>query len=237
MSFHYEEFHGGWFNNQPQNAYVENNIVPYSLAKIKENDQHFIENWLAQTKVKGNRKQTSNNSPSIPELKAYISNVLKVCRDIKKLQEDLKENVSVLSSEEWGEKTALVNKWKGELNQMGSWKSEGTCELLNKKLAKRLSKRARLRRRKDKLKLQKIEEDLARTKRTGEINQWLNKMKEEIDNKKMVCQHCIISFLKLYFHIGGPQENKSLSHSPLSSLRILCRGSFQREEFLGRINV
>lgn len=193
MSFHYEEFHDAWFNNQPQNMYIENKIVPYSLARIKENDQYFIKNWLAQTKAKGKGKNICNKGPSIPELRASLSNVLKLCTDIKKLQQDLKENVSVLSTEEWGEKIALVNKWKGELNQMDSWKREGTHELLNKKLAKRASKRARLKRRKDKLKSQKIEQDLARSKRTSEINQWVNKMKEEIDNKKKVCQYNLIS--------------------------------------------
>lgn len=179
-------FQGNWptFQNMsippppPPPPYL---VPPIEVPSTEKNDADFIKHFESKLSP---RKLKSKPALNISSLIEQLKDVLLLLNSLKVEENDLEQNMSSLSDEEWNARMLNIHKLKEEINKAMKSIHETDLVLLKKLVAQRAAKRRRLKRLKAEIKVEKEQMKKDREEKSRKIDDYLQKVKNEMDNAK-----------------------------------------------------
>lgn len=154
-------------------------------------DDVFVQMW--QSKVKISNKTQTTASISQFRLKNIIMKLLGLCEKIKTTENYMRDNVSLLSSDMFKENLQTIISLKNQADHMIAMLNDGSLIKLTKyKMAKRMSKRARLKRNKSVMQFEWNKQKQIMELKSKQLEEWINKERIEYDKKREVVKSQIV---------------------------------------------
>lgn len=199
-------------------------VAANSSLQNKSDDELWVETWLSKIgkihiNLDGTMEFKSADSSKRPAIKGItkisdaknsLAKWFLVLEKIQSAQEDLKSNVSTMTTGEWKKKTVEIGTLKDELTAlMSQFENVEALKLLQRKINNRRKKRVNQKKQKKHLQEMKKLENEERKGNDKEIDQWLENMKESVEKVKMVriaIIIIIINQLLLVYFLGRKNE-------------------------------
>lgn len=226
------------YNTVPSSSSVmyPNNMEMYDLslpnetvATVKTDEELWIETWLSKIgKIQINLNSTieipSQNKPknekctkSVIQIHAAsnaLQNSIRVLEKLESLCELLKLNADKMTSIEWKQKTTEIGIIKEEFSKLFcQFENPIVVTNLRKAVENRRKKRLGQKRRKKENAVNKAILKTEKKEAEKKIDEWLERMKDEVERAKMVSQQgFILLFLAnlIYPYIGLIIQEKSI---------------------------
>lgn len=197
----------GYNSLQPSFNYMHNQVFDLGLPPIEEDkdiylksdDDLFVETWLSKigkinlqldsTSIVENKSQIKSKKVTVSKYKlADIKNMINKWIKLNKRLEELKylmqENIAG-DSTNWDSFKTEIELTKININSIRSKFRESDLILMKQCVAKRVKKRKRLKNKRNSLKLFKKEEKEKRQIINKQIDDWLQSMKESVEQAKV----------------------------------------------------
>ncbi|KAJ8981768.1 hypothetical protein NQ317_002362 [Molorchus minor] len=180
------------FSNRAINIEVPHITDPRSnvlqTLYSQSNDEIWIESWLQQNSVYKaipKVKISKGSTIGISEAQSSLRQCLLLLDSLTNIQQDLQNNFGKMSSTEWKQKTVEIGKLKDHFTRLMSKFEDGEAIFaLKRAIDKRKHKRLNSRKRKTFQQQQIKEEYENRKKLHKDIDQWLLKMKQQVEDAK-----------------------------------------------------
>ncbi|XP_077295332.1 programmed cell death protein 7 [Arctopsyche grandis] len=146
-------------------------------------DAAFVQMW--QSRVKISNKNDKTTSISQFRLKNSILELLELCEKIKTTENYMRDNVSLLSSDAFNENLQTINTMKSQADRLIAALNDGSLiKSIKYKMAKRMNKRARLKRNKSMIQLESNKQKQIMELKSKELKEWINRERIEYDKKR-----------------------------------------------------
>lgn len=187
----------------PSSLYSSDSTANSSLQS-KSDDELWVEAWLSKIgkihinldgsgefkSADSSKRSVIKGITKISDAKSSLAKWFLILEKIQSTQEDLKSNVSTMTTSEWKKKTVEIGMLKDELTAlMSQFENVEALKLLQRKINNRRKKRVNQKKRKKHLHEMKKFEFEERKKNDKIIDQWLENMKESVEKVKMVSNY------------------------------------------------
>ncbi|XP_050669637.1 uncharacterized protein LOC126968654 isoform X2 [Leptidea sinapis] len=173
---HSYTFHGNYPQYPPLPLPPAPPIIPYSSASVLS-DQEILKKF--ECDIKMDVVKFKLNNITIREIKMKLLNLIKVFNETRDNLKNLTENVDNLSDSEWKLKMEDICNKKDVIGKQVNDLGGSYIELVKKYVAKRASKRLRLKRQREWRARLKIEMKKQKEEHSRKIDEYLQNIKDE----------------------------------------------------------